>query len=95
MIQPLANRVALRPIVETPMSPGGLQLIPADTTFTHDPKWMREIAQTKGVVIAIGPRVTEVKVGDVVRHSDSCGHLLMVEGEERRFIRDDDVAAIL
>jgi co-chaperonin GroES (HSP10) len=95
MINITSNRVMLQPIVEERRSPGGLLvLVPEKTTFTHG-KWKEELSQTKGEVIAIGPKVTDVKVGDIVRHSDSCGHLLMVDGVERRFIRDDDVAAIL
>lgn len=95
MINLTSNRVMVRPCREALRSPGGLLLLDPETTFTHDPSWAKERADTRGEVLAIGPKVTEIAVGDRVRYSDSSGHLLTLNGEALRFIRDDDIAAVL
>ena len=94
MIQLTSNRVMVRPCREAVKSPGGIHLLDSETTFTHG-QWEKERADTRGTVVAIGPKVSELSVGDRVRYSDSCGHVLEYEGEPMRFIRDDDVAAVL
>ncbi len=79
MIQPLANRLLIAPIVESR----------SDVIWTPEQlsRWGNGLLATKGRVLEIGPEVYEVKVGEVVHFSDSCGKPCA----EGILIREDDV----
>lgn len=51
-------------------------------------------AETRGEVVALGPQVSGVSVGDVVQFSDSCGRPVVQDGSRYLFIRQGDVALI-
>lgn len=79
MIKPLANRILIAPIVESR----------SDVIWTPEQlsRWGNGLLATKGRVLELGPEVYEVKVGEVVHFSDSCGKPCA----EGILIREDDV----
>lgn len=97
MIRPLANRIVVKPITGEGVTPGGLWVPLPSTTFTADGRPQQQI--TVGRVLAVGPgkdskrgrRAVDVKVGEVVTFSDTCGYLAEIDGEQYRIIREDDV----
>lgn len=96
-IQPIGNRIIVKPILPPLLSKGGLYIPPPTTTFTSDSR--AKVAITKGTVLAVGPGrlVNEiyipvsVAVGQVVAFSDTAGRELEIDGEKIMFIREDDV----
>ncbi|HDS29870.1 MAG TPA: co-chaperone GroES [Firmicutes bacterium] len=92
-IQPLADRVVVKPLEEEIKTTAGGIVIP-DTA--------KEKPQL-GEVVAVGPgRVSDdgklikisVKVGDKVFHSKYGGTNIKIEGEEFIILREDDILAI-
>lgn len=79
MIKPLANRLLISPIVESR----------SDVIWTPEQlsRWGNGLLATKGTVLALGPDVQDVAVGEVVHFSDSCGKPC----EDGILIREDDV----
>lgn len=79
MIKPLANRILVSPIVESR----------SDVIWTPEQlsRWGNGLLATKGRVLELGPEVYEVKVGEVVHFSDSCGKPCA----DGVLIREDDV----
>lgn len=79
MIKPLANRLLIAPIVESR----------SDVIWTPEQlsRWGNGLLATKGTVLALGPDVQDVAVGEVVHFSDSCGKPC----EDGILIREDDV----
>lgn len=90
MIQPLGNRVVVEPIARKHER---FYLPPETTTFT--PETRPVVTTTQGRVMAVGPKVHGVQAGDVIRCSDTCGHLFRLNNKEIRVIREDDVACVL
>ena len=82
MIRPLQNRLLILPIV-------------GKRSFLWTPeqvsRWGNGLLATRGEVIAIGPLVDSVKVGEVVDFSDSCGKAAAENGVKYLIIREDDV----
>lgn len=97
MIRPLANRIVVKPITGDGVTKSGLWVPLPTTTFTEDGKPKQQI--TVGRVLAVGPgkdhkkgrRAPDVKLGEVVTFSDTCGYLAEIDGEQYRIIREDDV----
>ena len=91
-IQPLADRVVLRPTKETEQERGGL-LIPATA---------REKPQ-QGKVVAVGPgryekgvRVPmEISAGQTILYDRYSGNTITVDNEEYLIIEESNVLAIL
>ena len=90
-LQPLADRVIVRPIEKEEVTKGGIVL----------PDTAREKPQ-EGKVLAVGPgRLSEdgkrlamdVKVGDVVVYAKYGGTELKVDGEELVILRESDILA--
>lgn len=79
MIKPLANRILISPIVEAR----------SDVLWTPEQlsRWGNGLLATKGTVLALGPDVFDVSVGEVVHFSDSCGKPCA----DGILIREDDV----
>lgn len=79
MIKPLANRLLVAPIVESR----------SDVLWTPEQlsRWGNGLLATKGRVLEIGPDAYQVKVGEVVHFSDSCGKPCA----DGILIREDDV----
>jgi chaperonin GroES len=91
-LQPLADRLVVKPIQKEEMTKGGI-LIP--DTVKEKPQ--------EGEVIAVGPgRVTEdgkriamdIKVGDRVLYAKYGGSEIKVDGIEMMILRESDILAI-
>lgn len=86
MQRPLANRIIVSPVIE-PMS---------DLLWTPEQKsrWSNGLLAVKGRVVAIGPEVDadQLKIGDLVHFSDSCGKEVL---DKHIVIREDDVAFVI
>ncbi len=93
-LQPLANRVVVKPIEEEERTPSGLVL----------PETAKEKPQ-KGEVLAVGPgewndegdeRIPmSVKVGDKVIFAKYAGTEVKVDGEKLLILRESDILAII
>jgi len=91
-LQPVADRILVKPDTPDSKTPGGIVL----------PDAAKEIP-TKGTVIAIGPGkmlengelvACSVKVGDQILFSKYEGIEVEIEGETHKVIRDDNVVAV-
>ncbi len=91
-MQPLADRLVVKPIAREEVTKGGIVL----------PDTAKEKPQ-EGEVLAAGPgRMTEdgkripmdVKVGDIVIYTKYGGTEIKVEGEELMILRESDVLAV-
>ena len=92
-IQPLADRVVIKPLEETEQMRGGLYI----------PDTAKEKPQT-GEVVAVGPgkfsddgkRISpEVKVGDRVLYGKYSGTEVTVADEQYLILRESDVLAVV
>ncbi len=92
-IQPLADRVVVRPLEESEQMRGGLYI----------PDTAKEKPQ-QGEVVAVGPgkmsdeakRIElDVEVGNKVLYGKYSGTEVTVEGEEYLILRESDILAIL
>ena len=90
-IQPLADRLVVKPIEREEITKGGIVL----------PDTVREKPQ-EGEVLAVGPgRLSEdgkripmdVKVGDTVLYTKYGGTEIKIEGEELIILRESDILA--
>jgi len=90
-LQPLADRVVIKPIEREEVTKGGIIL----------PDTVREKPQ-EGKVIAVGPgRLSEdgkriamdVKVGDVVIYARYAGTEIKIDDEEYVILRENDILA--
>jgi len=79
VIRPLGNRILISPIIDTR----------SDVIWTPEvmSRWGNGLLATKGTVLAIGPEVDAVALGEIVHFSDSCGKPC----EDGVLIREDDV----
>ena len=90
-IQPLADRIVVKPIEREEVTRGGIVL----------PDTIKERPQ-EGEVLAVGPgRITEdgkriamdVKVGDIVVYAKYGGTEIKVEGEELMILNESNILA--
>lgn len=97
MIQPLSDRIFVKPIENSEYSTGGIYTDRAKTTFSQDGKYQT----TVGEVVAVGlgkdnkkgvRRPPECKIGDIVVFSDSCSRRVEIEGEEYLVLREPSIA---
>ncbi len=91
-MQPLADRLVVKPIAREEVTKGGIVL----------PDTAKEKPQ-EGEILAVGPgRITDdgkripmdVKVGDIVLYSKYGGTEIKVEGEELIILRESDILAV-
>lgn len=91
-MQPLADRLVVKPIAREEVTKGGIVL----------PDTAKEKPQ-EGEVLAVGPgKMTEegkripmdLKVGDIVLYSKYGGTEIKIEGEEVMILRESDVLAV-
>lgn len=90
-MKPLGNRIAVRPFREKR----------SDILWTPETmsRWGNGVQCTKGEVVALGPDVDhdQLKIGDVVHFSDSCGKpaddLLMIREDDVMFVEEEPVKA--
>lgn len=103
MLQPLSNRVLVKPIENSGYSKGGIFIDKPKSEFQRsgDQKYVQRCV---GEVMAVGPgkygkkglrRKPDVAIGSMVSFSDSCGHAVEYEGENYIFIREDDIMFLM
>ncbi len=90
-LEPLADRLVVRPIEKEEVTKGGIVL----------PDTVKEKPQ-EGEVLAVGPGrlsddgkriVMDVKVGDIVLYAKYGGTEIKVDGEELMILRESDILA--
>ena len=93
-IQPLGDRIIVKPLDAQEMSKGGIVL---PDTVKEKPQEGKVVAVGKGKIGEDGKAIAmEVKVGDIVLYSKYGGNeITSKNGEELLVVREDDVFAIL
>lgn len=85
MIRPTKNKVLLRKLPESNLSPGGLFI----------PQQAQENMQSQFTVVAVGPEFTEVKPGETVLSNTFSGTELLLGGAKYRMVEGSSILAIL
>ncbi|MCX5712595.1 MAG: co-chaperone GroES [Candidatus Omnitrophica bacterium] len=93
-IQPLGDRVIVKPLEAESKTKGGIVL---PDTAKEKPQEGEVIAVGKGKVLENGTvKAPEVKVGDKVLYGKYSGNEITTkEGEELLIMREDDILAII
>jgi chaperonin GroES len=92
-IQPLADRVVVKPIEETEQMRGGLYI---PDTAKEKPQQGEVIAVGPGKVTDDGKRVPcELKEGDRVLYGKYSGTEVTLENEQYLILRESDVLAVI
>jgi len=92
-LNPLADRVVIKPLEEKETQKGGI-IIP--DTAKEKPHEGKVVAVGPGKIADSGERITpEVKKGDRVLYSKYAGTEVTVDGEELLIIKDSDILATL
>jgi chaperonin GroES len=92
-LNPLADRVVVKPLEEQETKKGGI-IIP--DTAKEKPHEGQVVAVGPGKIADNGERITpEVKKGDRVLYSKYAGTEVTVDGEELLIIKDSDILATL
>ena len=92
-IQPLADRVVIRPLEESEQMRGGLYI---PDTAKEKPQQGEVIAVGPGKISDEGKRIApDVQVGNRVLYGKYSGTEVNVEGEEYLILRESDVLAII
>ena len=90
-IQPLADRVVIRPIEREEVTKGGIVL---PDTVKEKPQEGKVVAVGQGRVSDDGKRISmDVKVGDTVIYAKYGGTEIKVEGEDMVILRESDILA--
>lgn len=92
-IQPLGDRVLIRPLEAQEKTKGGIVL---PDTAKEKPQEGKVVAVGKGRISEDG-KVTplEVKAGDKVLYGKYSGTEITVEGDEYLIVKEDDILAIV
>ena len=85
-VKPLANRVMILPVDQETEEVRASGLI----TMTKELP-----PSTRGKVIAIGEKVSDVKVGDLVQYGQHAGSIFPWEEKEYLMIREPDIICVL
>lgn len=92
-IQPLGDRVLIRPLEAEGKTKGGIVL---PDTAKEKPQEGKVVAAGKGRVTDDGKLVAlEVKAGDKVLYGKYSGTEVTVGGEEYLIVKEDDILAIV
>ena len=90
-LQPLADRLVVKPIEREEVSRGGIVL---PDTAKEKPQEGEVIAVGPGRLSEDGKRIAiEVKVGDIVIYAKYGGTEIKIEGEELVILRESDILA--
>jgi chaperonin GroES len=90
-LQPLADRVVVKPIEREEVTKGGIVL---PDTVKEKPQEGEVVAVGKGRVSDDGKRIPmDVKVGDIVVYAKYGGAEIKVEDEELVILRESDILA--
>ena len=91
-IQPLADRVVVKPIEREEVTKGGI-VIP--DTVKERPQEGKVVAVGPGRLSDDGKRITmDVKVGDIVVYTKYGGTEIKIDDEELMILREGDILAI-
>lgn len=82
MIRPLGTRICVKPIEMDAITKGGLHLVQDEKPI-------------QGEIIAVGSKVTALKVGDKVMYGKYGGHEVVVEGQKLLILQEQDVMGTL
>jgi chaperonin GroES len=92
-IQPLADRIVIKPLEETEQMRGGLYI---PDTAKEKPQQGEVVAVGPGKVSDDGKRIApEVKVGDKVLYGKYSGTEVTVADEQYLILRESDVLAVV
>lgn len=93
-IQPLGDRVVIKPLEAENKTKGGIVL---PDTAKEKPQEGKVVAVGKGKVLENGTvQALEVKVGDKVLYAKYSGNEITTkEGEELLIVREEDILAII
>ena len=90
-LQPLADRLVVKPIEREEVSRGGIVL---PDTAKEKPQEGEVMAVGPGRLSEDGKRIAmEVKVGDIVIYTKYGGTEIKIEGEELVILRESDILA--
>ena len=90
-LQPLADRVIVRPIEKEEVTKGGIVL---PDTAKEKPQEGKVLAVGPGRLSEDGKRIAmDVKMGDIVVYAKYGGTEIKVEGEELVILREGDILA--
>jgi chaperonin GroES len=90
-IQPLADRVVVRPIEREEITRGGIVL---PDTIKERPQEGEVVAVGPGKLAEDGKRVAmDVKVGDIVVYAKYGGTEIKIDDEEMMILRESDILA--
>ncbi|MFC1674776.1 co-chaperone GroES [Candidatus Omnitrophota bacterium] len=93
-MQPLGDRVVIKPLEAETKTKGGIVL---PDTAKEKPQEGKVVAVGKGKILESGkPQAPEVKVGDKVLYGKYSGNEITTkEGEELLIMREEDILAII
>jgi chaperonin GroES len=92
-IEPLADRVLVKPMEAEEKTKGGIVL---PDTAKEKPQQGEVVAVGKGKTLDNGEvKPLEVKVGDKVLYGKYAGTEVTIDGEEYLIIREDDILAVI
>ena len=83
MIRPLGKRVVVQLMEKESVTPGGIVLTRVDSDEV-----------TRGQVLAIGPEVVDISVGDVILANWNKGQKMKVEDLDAYVVTEDDVVLV-
>lgn len=83
MIRPLGKRVVVQLMEKESVTPGGIVLTRVDSDEV-----------TRGLVLAIGPEVVDISVGDVILANWNKGQKMKVEDLDAYVVAEDDVVLV-
>ncbi len=92
-IQPLGDRILIKPLEAEDKTKGGI-LLP--DTAKEKPQEGKVVAVGKGKTLESGKLESlEVKVGDIVLYGKYSGTEITKDGVEYLFVKEDDVLAVI
>ena len=92
-VQPLGDRVLLKPLEAESKTKGGIIL---PDTAKEKPQQGEVVAVGKGKVLESGKvEPVEVKVGDKILYGKYSGTEIKIDGDEYLIVREEDILAIL
>lgn len=83
MIRPLGKRVVVQLMEKESVTPGRIVLTRVDSDEV-----------TRGLVLAIGPEVVDISVGDVILANWNKGQKMKVEDLDAYVVTEDDVVLV-
>ena len=92
-LQPLADRVLVKPIEKEEMTKSGIYL---PDTAKEKPQEGKVIAVGPGKILENGTKIVlDVKVGDKILFGKYSGTEIKIEGEEYLMMREDDILGVI